>query len=219
MKEEDIEGLGDDLDTLDDALAGARTSVAGMAEEAEAMRAAAAGAGREIRGLSSGIDSGLRKAFDGLIFGGDRLSDSLRNLGRTMVGSVYNAAAGPATASLGKAVSTGVEGLLGSVMPFQKGGAFVQGRPKAFARGGVVDRPTTFPMHRGTGLMGEAGPEAVLPLARGPDGRLGVRAGSHERPVHVAVHVSTPDAASFRRSQAQIAAELGRAIGRGQRIR
>lgn len=49
---------------------------------------------------------------------------------------------------------------------------------RAFARGGIVNSPTLFPMATGTGLMGEAGPEAIMPLARGPDGRLGVRGGS-----------------------------------------
>ncbi|MGO4701716.1 hypothetical protein [Dyella sp. 2RAB6] len=48
---------------------------------------------------------------------------------------------------------------------------------RAFARGGIVNSPTLFPMATGTGLMGEAGPEAIMPLARGPDGRLGVRNG------------------------------------------
>lgn len=41
--------------------------------------------------------------------------------------------------------------------------------------GSVVDRPTLFPFARGTGLMGEAGPEAILPLTR-INGKLGVQA-------------------------------------------
>jgi lambda family phage tail tape measure protein len=41
----------------------------------------------------------------------------------------------------------------------------------------IVNSPTLFAFARGAGLMGEAGPEAVMPLRRGPDGRLGVEAG------------------------------------------
>jgi hypothetical protein len=40
----------------------------------------------------------------------------------------------------------------------------------------VVSQPTLFPFARGIGLMGEAGPEAILPLRRGAGGRLGVEA-------------------------------------------
>ena len=55
------------------------------------------------------------------------------------------------------------------------GNAFSAGRVIPFATGGVIGGPTTFPMAGGrTGLMGEAGPEAIMPLRRGPDGRLGV---------------------------------------------
>ena len=64
----------------------------------------------------------------------------------------------------------------GSAGKFAQGSVFAHGAAvHAFARGGVVNNPTLFPMATGTGLMGEAGPEAIMPLARGPDGRLGVR--------------------------------------------
>jgi lambda family phage tail tape measure protein len=43
-----------------------------------------------------------------------------------------------------------------------------------FAMGGVVSRPTIFPFANGTGLMGEAGPEAIMPLQRAANGKLGV---------------------------------------------
>jgi phage-related minor tail protein len=50
-----------------------------------------------------------------------------------------------------------------------------------FANGGIIDKPTVFPMANGGagrfGLMGEAGPEAIMPLRRGRDGRLGVAGG------------------------------------------
>jgi len=57
-----------------------------------------------------------------------------------------------------------------------RGNVFGSGNIIPFARGGIVDRPTLFPMAKGAGLMGEAGPEAVLPLKRTASGDLGVRA-------------------------------------------
>lgn len=56
------------------------------------------------------------------------------------------------------------------------GNAFDGGNVIPFARGGLVDRPTLFPMARGAGLMGEAGPEAIAPLRRTASGDLGVQA-------------------------------------------
>jgi lambda family phage tail tape measure protein len=57
------------------------------------------------------------------------------------------------------------------------GNVFAQNGIQKFARGGVVSRPTMFPFANGIGLMGEAGPEAIMPLKRGRDGRLGVAGG------------------------------------------
>jgi len=50
-----------------------------------------------------------------------------------------------------------------------------------FAKGGVVDEPTIFPMANGVGLMGEAGTEAIMPLARTPEGDLGVKIADSDR--------------------------------------
>lgn len=60
------------------------------------------------------------------------------------------------------------------------GNVFDHGNVSAFKRGGaftnsIVDKPTLFPMAQGMGLMGEAGPEAVMPLTRTSSGDLGVR--------------------------------------------
>ena len=89
-----------------------------------------------------------------------------------MVSSVYGIAMKPVQNALGGALAQGLNGLLGGLMPFEKGGAFAQGRVMPFAKGGVVSQPVSFPMRGATGLMGEAGPEAIMPLTRGADGRL-----------------------------------------------
>lgn len=59
-----------------------------------------------------------------------------------------------------------------------------------FARGGIVNGPTVFPMANGLGLMGEAGPEAVMPLTRGADGKLGVKGGGGGVVVNIANYSS-----------------------------
>lgn len=60
-------------------------------------------------------------------------------------------------------------------LPSANGNVFSNGSVIPFANGGVVSRPTLFPMASGTGLMGEAGPEGILPLARAANGKLGVQ--------------------------------------------
>lgn len=70
-------------------------------------------------------------------------------------------------------------------LPEAKGDAFIGGNVTAFANGGVVSSPTFFPMANGAGLMGEAGPEAVMPLTRDQAGRLGVRSAGGASSVQV----------------------------------
>ena len=67
------------------------------------------------------------------------------------------------------------------------------------------------------GLAGERGAEAIMPLARGPDGRLGVAAARRRRRRQRHLQRATPDADSFRRSEAQVAAMVARAVALGQR--
>jgi lambda family phage tail tape measure protein len=60
------------------------------------------------------------------------------------------------------------------------GGVFAKNKIVPYAKGGIVDKPTMFAYANGGagrfGLMGEAGPEAIMPLQRGPGGKLGVQA-------------------------------------------
>ncbi|MCL4188159.1 MAG: phage tail tape measure protein [Rhodobacteraceae bacterium] len=211
--------MAEGVAALEASLAGAQGMAAAFDAELQAMRQSLWMTGREVNVLSAGIGTGLRRAFDGLVFDGMKLSDALRLLGRSIVDTIQSIAMRPVQDALGGALARGIGGLLGGVLPFAQGGGFAQGRVMPFAQGGVVTGPVGFPMRGGRGLMGEAGPEAILPLARGPDGRLGVRGGVGGRPVNVTVNVATPDVAGFERSQAQIAAQMARALARGQRNR
>ena len=214
-----IDGFTDQVDALESALDGAGAMVAAFGGELRQMQASMADLGQDVNLLSRGISSGLRKAFDGLIFDGIKLSDALKGVAESMINATYNAAIKPVTDHFGGLIAGAIGGLIGGVAGFEQGGAFAQGRLTPFARGGVVSSATTFPMRGGLGLMGEAGPEAIMPLRRGADGSLGVQASGGGRPVNITMNISTPDVAGFQRSQSQIAAKMARALARGQRHR
>lgn len=110
------------------------------------------------------------------------LKGDFESIGRLWGNMIQRMIAEALAANLGKALlgdfaKTGnIGGWLGSLfggVALAKGGAFVNG-VQAFASGGVVTSPRLFPFAGGAGLMGEAGPEAIMPLRRGRDGKLGV---------------------------------------------
>ena len=214
----DIGTMQEQLQALEAQLGSSVSMVAAFDGELARMRETMIFTGREVNTLSSGISGGLRKAFDGLIFDGMKLEDALKSVARTIVDTVYAIAMKPITGAVGGLLAQGISSVMGAGMPFANGGAFSQGRVMPFARGGIVSSPTTFPMRGGRGLMGEAGPEAIMPLARGPDGRLGVQAAGG-RSVNVVMNITTPDVQGFQRSQSQVAAQVSRALARGQRNR
>lgn len=214
-----LDGLGQQAVALERSLGGAEAMAAAFNAELGRMQESMTFTSREAGTLSTSIGRGLRRAFDGLIFDGMKLSDALRDVARSMSESVYAAAMKPVQNAIGGAIATGMNSLLSGLFPFAEGGAFTQGRVMPFARGGIVSSPVSFAMRGGRGLMGEAGPEAIMPLARGADGKLGVQAAGGGRAVNVVMNISTPDAAGFARSQSQIAAQLSRVLARGERNR
>lgn len=109
------------------------------------------------------------------------------------------------------------QNLVSALVPSSLSGGSSVASVTPFAKGGVVSTPTYFGSAGSVGLMGEAGAEAIIPLARSSDGKLGVRTQGGAAPINVTFNVSTPDAASFRRSQSQLSAMLARTVGRGQR--
>ncbi len=216
--EDDFGGLESQFAGLQGTVAGLQSVTGAFQRELDGVQGSMKAAGREASGMSSSVTSSVRRAFEGVIFDGKRLSDALAGVGRSLSSSVLSKAIAPVQGAIGSAVGKGMQSILGGLLPFADGAAFSAGRVAAFARGGVVDGPTHFPMRGGLGLMGEAGPEAIVPLARGADGKLGIRSGgSGGGSVHVTMNISTPDVAGFQRSQSQVAAEMSRALQRGRR--
>ncbi|WP_370228336.1 phage tail tape measure protein [Cognatishimia sp.] len=214
----EMESLGDlesQLEAVEMSAAQAGQMVAGFDGELQRLRGGLQHVGGDLATFERGMQRGFRRAIDGVVKQGDSLGDALKNIVSSVISTAYSAAVNPVADHLGSMLAGGVGRLFG-VLPFENGAPFSQGPVMPFANGGVVSGPVPFPMRGGMGVVGEAGPEAIMPLARGADGKLGVRA-SAGTSINISIHVSTPDVAGFQRSQGQIAAQVSRAISRGQR--
>lgn len=167
------------------------------------------------RAAAGGRDFGsaLTRAFDSVALKGRSLSDTLKKLALDLSQLALNGA----MKSLANSAGGSLAGSLGALFASADGNVIAGGRIKPFAKGGVLNSPMLFPLENGVGLAGEAGAEAILPLRRGSDGRLGVAAGGGPAAVQIHFNVTAADAESFRRSEAQIAAMLNRVAARGAR--
>ncbi len=217
----DLAVLEEELAALEGTMGGAGAMARAFEGELARMRDSLSVTGRSVDTMTRGLSRGLKRAFDGIVLDGMKLTDALDQVAQSMINTAYNAAIRPVANHFGGLIAEGVDGLVQGLLPFAKGGAVSQGRVMPFARGGIVSGPTPFAMRGATGLMGEAGPEAIMPLARGPDGRLGVQAAGsgNARPVTVVMNITTPDVEGFRRSESQIAAQMSRVLGRAARNR
>jgi phage-related minor tail protein len=168
---------------------------------------------RAAASLGRQFTNALGNAFEGVAIKGKGLGDVLRTLALRLSEIVLKAALKPLEQGFGNFLT----GLFSGGAGFAKGGVLSQGMPVPFAQGGVIQSPIAFPLAGGhLGVAGERGAEAILPLARGPDGRLGVAARGGGG-IAVTFNVTTPDAESFRRSETQVAVMLARAVALRQR--
>ncbi|MDX7992966.1 phage tail tape measure protein [Xenorhabdus littoralis] len=95
-----------------------------------------------------------------------------------VAGGFAGGAAGVGSTAAGAAANTGAMGMSTGWQGYvanAKGGVYTSANLSQYS-GQVVSNPTLFAFAKGAGLMGEAGPEAIMPLTRGADGSLGVRA-------------------------------------------
>ncbi len=163
----------------------------------------------------------VTEVFSKGVIEGKRFEDVLKGIGLKLSQTVLKQGLKPVEAGLSSLLSQGLGSLTGGLGNLGGGAGGVMGglgEVQAFAKGGVVGQPTYFGLGGQVGLMGEAGAEAILPLARGPGGKLGVQTGgAGAQPMNVTINISTPDAESFRRSEGQVSAAVARAVSRGRR--
>ncbi len=208
QKLKDLPGLSPEqqqtfiLSNVAKAIAGVRTPFEQWADSVPRTAAAINDALQaiEVRGFDS-----LSSALTDVIMGTKSLGAAFKDVARSIISDIiqmtirmliFRAVSGLFGGGGGAAVAGG------QTVPgaFAKGGVFSGGNVIPFAGGGVVSGPTLFPMSGGrTGLMGEAGEEAIMPLARDSRGRLGVRANDNSRgPIEIQIGFGpAPDFAPF----------------------
>ena len=163
------------------------------------------------------LGSTLATALEGVMTKGKSVSSIFDALALSISKMALNAALKPLDGALSGLIG-GMFGGGGGLSPFASGGVFSGGLPVPFASGGIISSPIAFPLGAGQmGIAGERGPEAIMPLTRGADGKLGISGGGGGSQINVTFHVTSPDADSFSRSESQLAAMLARTVAQGQR--
>jgi hypothetical protein len=149
--------------------------------------------------VADGFGRAMTRAFDGAIVRGRDFGDVLRSLALQLSSMAIGAALKPIGEGFGKLFEQFLGGSLGTPAAVPP-----------FASGGAIATPGYFPLGA---MVSEQHAEAILP----PAGGRGLRAHGDARPLAVTVNVSTPDAASFRRSEAYLTGTIARAVARGER--
>jgi phage-related minor tail protein len=152
----------------------------------------------------------MTQAFSSSVASGQKFDDVLKSLALKMSDLAAKSALQAGAGAMSSSISSLVSSLFGGA-----GKAGVSSPVKAFASGGVIGTPSYFPMPGGTGLAGESGPEAIMPLQRAADGSLGVAAQGGGNTINV--QIATPDLDGFRRSENYVTGQIARAVARGQR--
>jgi phage-related minor tail protein len=161
----------------------------------------------------------MSTAFTQGVSGAKQLDDVLKSLALRVSSLALTQALKPVASG----VLSGLNQLFTNLFPSANTGsaaakALADQKLEPFAAGGVVATPSYFPLAGGgTGLAGEAGAEAIMPLARGADGRLGVAMNGGAGAANVTINIATPDTDGFRRSEAYLTSQIARAVARGQR--
>lgn len=166
-------------------------SIVAMEEETRKLTEAQKAAERQQEFYKDTLIDGMESIVDG----SKSVNEAFRDMLRNMLLDIYRQ----------KVLAPAAEGIMSLFMA--KGGAFNKG-VQMFADGGVVSSPTMFGHSGGLGMMGEAGPEAIMPLKRGPDGKLGVAGSAGNVVVNQSFNFSANGDDSVKRIIAQAAPQI-----------
>jgi len=151
-----------DIKLTDTELKGAADAIAAYKEQNRVLEEAV----QIQEDIATSIANNFGDAFMSIVDGTKTAKEAFKDMARAIIKDLFRIL-------VVEQMVKSVKGFFG----FADGGAFSGGSQiQAYADGGVVGGPTFFPMAGGkTGLMGEAGPEAIMPLKRGANGKLGVQ--------------------------------------------
>jgi len=161
----------DELDRMiaefTDELNGAALAATDYSDQiADAMKDSAEEAAAAFENLKDSLESGLVDTLADIVTGAKTAKEAFRDFARSTLKWMIKLIMQQAVSSLFSNFSFSTNA---------QGNVYDQSGLVPFARGGVVHRPAIFPFASGIGLMGEAGPEAILPLTRTSGGDLGVK--------------------------------------------
>lgn len=181
-----LEGLNPVLDVTAEKTNGLAKALGGAAPKARKLNLdlkATEKRASDLAQAARGVDKQWGAAFSSIIRGSESMGGAVSRVLDSMADQIFSNAF---TSLLG---SVGFGSLFAPLVASANGNVFSSGRVQPFAAGGVVNGPTVFPMRGGTGLMGEAGPEAIMPLTR-INGKLGVKSENGGRQdIHITLGV------------------------------
>lgn len=171
----------------------------------------------ELSKLAHSIGDEFGSAFKDMVLGAKSAREAIEGLTKSIIELVFQQLVAK---QLSNWISGGIMSAFGAPAggANAKGNAFNMGTVVPFASGTVVSSPTFFPMSGGrTGLMGESGPEAIMPLTRAANGKLAVQAVGNSggtRVVNNSFVIQANNPNEFRGSERQIAGKVKSSLQR-----
>lgn len=128
-----------------------------------------------IGNLSKELGRQFTSAFEDAVLASGDFGDALDGLGKDLERLALQSITNPLFRGIQSFLEDNVSNFIPGIFANAKGGVYSGAGISQFS-GSIVNSPTVFPFAKGIGLMGEAGPEAIMPLRRTADGVLGIKA-------------------------------------------